>query len=167
MPGIPDHAWQSQTWVLVMSASKLCTSPRCSMKAEVGSMSVDLSPSSRSDASQDQPKKGEKTPVAARIRASFTPNLFSSFEQFDKSLKRVAARADSAHRKRKQLVSTDRPASASIQWNLVINLWTDWLQTFTNCIYEDALGWAWSLFVVGTGSSLLQTMLLIGWRGDL
>ncbi|CAL1169802.1 unnamed protein product [Cladocopium goreaui] len=71
------------------------------MKAEVGSMSVDLSPSSRSDASQDQPKKGEKTPVAARIRASFTPNLFSSFEQFDKSLKRVAARADSAHRKRK------------------------------------------------------------------
>jgi len=73
----------------------------CSMKAEVGSMSVDLSPSSRSDASQEQPKKGEKTPVAARIRASFTPNLFSSFEQFDKSLKRVAARADSAHRKRK------------------------------------------------------------------
>ena len=73
------------------------------MKAEVGSMSVDLSPSSRSDASQVQPKKDKKTPPG--FRPSFTPNLFSSFEQFDMSLKRIAARADSAHRKRKQLVS--------------------------------------------------------------
>ena len=76
------------------------------MKAEVGSMSVDLSPSSGSDASQAQPTKVRKTPpVASGFRPSFTPNLFSSFEQFDMSLKRVAARADSAHRKRKQLVS--------------------------------------------------------------
>lgn len=51
--------------------------------------------------------KSVKPPVLKNpeppFRPSFTPNLFSSFEQFEMSLKRVAARADSAHRKRKHL----------------------------------------------------------------
>ena len=44
----------------------------------------------------------EKQPMKQQ-RSSFTPALFSSFEQFDLSLRRTAQRADTVHRRRKLL----------------------------------------------------------------
>ena len=77
------------------------------MKANIGSKTVDLSPSTRSTPrSHSHQKASVQAPVSKGFRPSFTPNIFSSFEQFDLTLRSVAARADSAYRKRKPLVST-------------------------------------------------------------
>eukprot|EP00438_Fugacium_kawagutii_P021580 Skav212164 [mRNA] locus=scaffold754:252105:253760:+ [translate_table: standard] len=67
------------------------------MKAEAGSKPAPLS-SSPPDPSEEVKNPARLSAKQKQgFRPSFTPNIFSSFEQFDLSLKKVAARADSAH----------------------------------------------------------------------
>lgn len=85
-----------------------CASLRSSMKAEAGLKPVPLSSSPPPPDPSEELKNPAKGSVTKGFRPSFTPNIFSSFEQFDLSLKKVAARADSAVRKRKPLGKESR-----------------------------------------------------------